>query len=104
LGDAPTNWAAASVATGWQPEIPHYRGVHAQDSIPSAMSLDGYIAGPKGEADWIIMDPDIDFAALFAQFDTYVMGRRTFEVVGAGGGPRASGAKTFVEARSFGAS
>jgi dihydrofolate reductase len=23
-----------------------------------ATSLDGYIAGPKGEADWIIMDPE----------------------------------------------
>ena len=28
------------------------------------MSLDGYIAGPKGESDWIVMDPDIDFRAL----------------------------------------
>jgi hypothetical protein len=27
-----------------------------------AMTLDGYIAGSQGEADWIIMDPDIDFA------------------------------------------
>ena len=44
-----------------------------------AMSLDGYIAGPKGEADWIIMDPEIDFGAIFAQFDTFLMGRRTYE-------------------------
>ena len=28
-----------------------------------ATSLDGYIAGPKGEADWIVMDPAIDFSA-----------------------------------------
>jgi dihydrofolate reductase len=42
------------------------------------MSPDGYIAGPKGEFDWIPMDPDIDFATLFAQFDTAVMGRKTF--------------------------
>jgi dihydrofolate reductase len=43
-----------------------------------ATSLDGYIAGPNGEFDWIAMDPDIDFAELFAQFDTAVMGRKTF--------------------------
>ena len=35
-----------------------------------ASSLDGFIAGPKGEADWIIMDPDIDFQAIYDQFDT----------------------------------
>ena len=29
-----------------------------------AMSLDGFIAGPNGEHDWIIMDPDIDFAEM----------------------------------------
>ena len=44
-----------------------------------AASLDGYIAGSKGEADWIITDPDIDFHAHFAQFDTVLIGRRTFE-------------------------
>jgi dihydrofolate reductase len=44
-----------------------------------AMSLDGYIAGPKGEADWIVMDPEIDFKALLAQFDTALMGRKTYE-------------------------
>jgi len=44
-----------------------------------AVSLDGYIAGPNGEADWIVMDPEMDFGALWAQFDTLLMGRRTFE-------------------------
>jgi dihydrofolate reductase len=46
-----------------------------------ACSLDGYIAGPDGEYDWIVMDPDIDFAEIFEQFDTLLMGRRTFEAV-----------------------
>ena len=44
-----------------------------------AMSVDGYIAGPNGEADWIGIDPEVDFAALWAQFDTGLMGRRTYE-------------------------
>ena len=38
-----------------------------------AVSLDGFIAGPKGEADWIIMDPEIDFQAMFEQFDTFLL-------------------------------
>jgi dihydrofolate reductase len=50
-----------------------------------AMSLDGYIAGPKGEYDWIVMDPDIDFKALMGRFDTFLVGRRTFEAMGAQG-------------------
>ena len=44
-----------------------------------AMSLDGYIAGPNGEYDWIPHDPDIDFGEIFSRFDTLVMGRKTFE-------------------------
>ena len=51
-----------------------------------AVSLDGFIAGPNGEADWIVMDPAIDFGALFKEFDTAVMGRKTYEVVTAHGG------------------
>lgn len=46
-----------------------------------AMSLDGYIAGPHGEYDWITTDPSIDFAALFKEFDFMVMGRKTYELV-----------------------
>jgi dihydrofolate reductase len=45
-----------------------------------ATSLDGFIAGPNGEYDWIVPDPAIDFAALWAQFDTCLMGRKTYEV------------------------
>ena len=48
-----------------------------------ACSLDGYIAGPGGEYDWIVMDPEIDFDALFAEFDTLLMGRATYEASGA---------------------
>lgn len=46
-----------------------------------AMSLDGYIAGPQGEYDWIVMDPEIDFAGMQAQFDTFLIGRKTFEAM-----------------------
>jgi dihydrofolate reductase len=51
-----------------------------------AVSLDGFIAGPNGEYDWIVMDPSIDFAAMFKEFDAAVMGRRTYEVLTAQGG------------------
>jgi dihydrofolate reductase len=63
-----------------------------------AMSLDGYLAGPNGEADWIVMDPEIDFEASMGRFDTFLMGRRTFEVAGGGTMP---GTKTVVVSRTL---
>jgi len=66
-----------------------------------AVSLDGYIAGPGGEADWIIMDPEIDFLALFAQFDTFLLGRRTFEMMAGQGRSETPGMKTYVFSRTL---
>jgi dihydrofolate reductase len=66
------------------------------------MSLDGYIAGPNGEYDWIVMDPDIDFRALFGRFDTLLIGRRTYEMMqGQGGGGGMKGMKSFVFSRTL---
>jgi dihydrofolate reductase len=66
-----------------------------------AASLDGYIAGPKGEADWIVMDPEIDFNAMFAQFDTLLIGRRTFEAMGKYGGGSMPGIKSIIVSRTM---
>jgi dihydrofolate reductase len=44
-----------------------------------ATSLDGFIAGPNGEIDWIIPDPTVDFESLYASVDTVLLGRRTYE-------------------------
>ena len=65
------------------------------------VSLDGYIAGPKGEADWIVGDPTVDvaefFKAFYAQFDIAVMGRRTYELVGGA----IEGMRTYVFSRTL---
>ena len=66
-----------------------------------AASLDGYIAGPKGEADWIIMNPEIDFRAVFEQFDTFLIGRRTFETMARAGRGETPGMKSFVFSRTL---
>jgi dihydrofolate reductase len=67
-----------------------------------AVSLDSYIAGPNGEYDWIIMDPAIDFGAMFAQFDTLLMGRRTYELTRSqGGGAGMPGMRVIVFSRTL---
>jgi dihydrofolate reductase len=50
------------------------------------MSLDGFIATPSGGYDWIVMDPAIDFGAMYREFDTAVMGRKTYAAGLAAGG------------------
>ena len=61
-----------------------------------AASLDGYIAGPNGESDWIVMDPEIDFSALFGRFDTFLLGRKTYEVTRGSGEGSMPGTTSYV--------
>ncbi len=51
-----------------------------------AVSLDGFIAAADGGYDWIVSDASIDFRALQKQFDTAIMGRKTFDAMKANGG------------------
>jgi dihydrofolate reductase len=67
-----------------------------------AMSLDGFIAGPQGEYDWIPNEPEIDWGAFMARFDTVLMGRRSYEAaLGAPGGSALPGMATYVFSRTL---
>lgn len=44
-----------------------------------AASVDGYIEGPNGEIDWIIIDEKIDFTEEMKRFDAFFFGRRSYE-------------------------
>ena len=48
-----------------------------------ASSLDGFIAGPNGEYMRIVIDPEIDFAAMYQAYGGLVMGRKSYEVAAA---------------------
>ena len=65
-----------------------------------AISLDGYIAGPGGEFDWIIIDPDIDFPKMIGEFDTLLAGRRSFQVA-VGDDQPLMGLSTYVFSRTL---
>jgi dihydrofolate reductase len=68
-----------------------------------AMSLDGFIAAPDGGYDWIVMDPEMDFAGLMARFDTFLIGRKTFDVMRAmaDSAPPAPGIQNIVFSRTL---
>jgi dihydrofolate reductase len=67
-----------------------------------AMSLDGFIAGPNGEYDWIPNEPEIDWGAFMGRFDTVLMGRRSYEAaLAAPGGGAMPGMQTYVYSRTL---
>ena len=66
-----------------------------------ASSLDGFIAGPNGEYDWIVIDPEIDFAAIYEGFGGLVMGRKSYEVYVASGGGEGPALPVYVYSRTL---
>ncbi len=66
-----------------------------------AASLDGYIAGPAGEFDWMPLDPDIDFPAMYAGVSGLVMGRTSYGVFVATGGAPGPPLPTYVYSRTL---
>lgn len=59
---------------------------HVEDTMRKlryniAATLDGYIASQDHTTTWIIEDPTIDFASLYGEFSTFIMGRKTYETM-----------------------
>ncbi|HEY9811266.1 MAG TPA: dihydrofolate reductase family protein [Halomicronema sp.] len=61
-----------------------------------ASSLDGYIARPSGEIDWLFTDQDYGYSDFYANIDTILMGRKTYEQVLTFGEYPYPGVKTYV--------
>ncbi|HEY0976971.1 MAG TPA: dihydrofolate reductase family protein [Flavobacteriales bacterium] len=46
-----------------------------------AVTLDGYIEGPKGEIDWCLTDQDYGIGAFLDRCDALLMGRKSYEAM-----------------------
>jgi dihydrofolate reductase len=70
--------------------------------LGAGISLDGYIARPNGDVDFLFMPKDYSIAPFFATIDTFILGRKTFDAaVRMGGGPSSFGTTaTYVFSRS----
>jgi len=66
-----------------------------------AISLDGYIEGPNGEYDWIVMDKDFDFAGHMKRFDTFFFGRNSYDKLLQSGNVSFPGIKNYVFSNSL---
>jgi dihydrofolate reductase len=79
----------------WEPAMSKRLRYHV------AISLDGFIATPDGGYDWLVADPAIDFNALAREFDTAVVGRKTYDVMVAQGQPGMPGVEFVVFSRTL---
>ncbi|HVK97859.1 MAG TPA: dihydrofolate reductase family protein [Flavisolibacter sp.] len=66
-----------------------------------ACSLDGYIEGPNGEMDWILIDKEINFTEQMKRFDAFFYGRKSYETVLKMGAITASGNNHYVFSNSL---
>lgn len=66
-----------------------------------ACSVDGYIEGPHGEYDWIVVDKDMDFAEQVKRYDTFLFGRKSYEAVKNFGYQSAPGIRNYVLSNSL---
>jgi dihydrofolate reductase len=66
-----------------------------------AISTDGFIEGPNGEIDWILMDPELNFAELMQRYDTYLVGRISYEKALQMGAAAFADNKTYVFSRTL---
>jgi dihydrofolate reductase len=46
-----------------------------------AISLDGFIEGPKGEYDWCLTDDDYGLSNFFKRVDALFIGRKTYDMM-----------------------
>lgn len=67
-----------------------------------ATSLDGYIAGPDDDLSWLFTDTDYGFSAFYAESDTLIMGRGTYDVTKSFGEWPYKGKRNIVVSRSGG--
>jgi dihydrofolate reductase len=71
----------------------------------AAVSLDGFIAGAKGEIDWLYFSKDVQkvMAEYWKTIDTILMGRKTWADTEArgGGGDLSKGMQTYIFSRTL---
>ncbi len=61
-------------------------GIKRKTVIFSAMSLDGFIAKPNGDIDWLFDIPNLDktdhgYSSFYQKIDTTIIGRKTYEKI-----------------------
>ncbi len=66
-----------------------------------ALSLDGFIEGPKGEYDWCFTDQDYGMSAFLKSVDAVFFGRKSFDLVSPMGPNAYPGLKRYVFSRTL---